>query len=44
MTSISTTMQDRDALTAQTPFPKEIAGSQNCDHGFLPLLGDDRSS
>jgi hypothetical protein len=28
-------------LSGQTPFPKEIAGSQNCDHGFLPLLGDD---
>src|SRR5258708_13130360 len=27
-------------LSGQAPFPKEIAGSQNCDHGFLPLLGD----
>jgi hypothetical protein len=28
-------------LSGQAPFPKEIAGSQKCDHGFLPLLGDD---
>jgi hypothetical protein len=27
-------------LSAQAPFPKEIAGSQKCDHGFLSLLGD----
>src|SRR5208282_5925781 len=28
-------------LSGQAPFPKEIAGSQKCDHRFLPLLGDD---
>ncbi len=28
-------------LSGQAPFPKEIAGSQKCDHGFLALLGDD---
>src|SRR5690349_13899730 len=28
-------------LSGQAPFPKEIAGTQNCNHGFLPLLGDD---
>jgi hypothetical protein len=30
----------RQRLSGQTPFPKEIAGLQKCDHGFLPLLGD----
>ena len=28
-------------LSGQAAFPKEIAGSQKCDHGFLALLGDD---
>jgi hypothetical protein len=27
--------------SGKAPFPEEIAGSQKCDHGFLPLLGDD---
>jgi hypothetical protein len=28
-------------LSGQAPFPNEIAGSQKCDHGFLPVLGED---
>ena len=28
-------------LSGQALFPKEIAGTQKCDHGFLALLGDD---
>src|SRR6202140_4006573 len=28
-------------FSRQAPFPKEIAGSQKCDHGFLSLFGDD---
>ncbi len=28
-------------LAGQATFAEEIAGSQNCDHSFLTLLGDD---
>ena len=35
------TVDRRSASSGQAALAEEIAGSQNCDHGFLALLGDD---
>jgi hypothetical protein len=38
---IAETVDRRSGCPAKHPSPKKIVGSENCDHGFLPLLGDD---